>query len=166
MSFYLTLDPAIARAFGRSVMISKERDLGQEQAQVPEQSPEQAAREMWTRQGVSTERQDELIAGIAAKAQPGAQVGPFVVGGVRTVWAEHETLARAKVDTNNEEIARLNSTGEALDAGRALGLARQNAELEAAVVAIRDGAAASAELRRGRAMDAEPERDDDVEVGF
>ncbi len=51
--------------------------------------PEQAAREMWTRQGVSTERQDELIAGIAAKAQPGAQVGPFVVG---------EAIEHAKAD--------------------------------------------------------------------
>lgn len=55
-------------------LISKEHDL------VQEQSPEQALREIWTDQGVSAERQDALIAEIAAKAQPGAQVGPFVVG--------------------------------------------------------------------------------------
>lgn len=62
-------------------MLVKEQALVQEQAQVREQdqSPEQALRTIWTEQGVSTERQDALIAGVAAKAQPGAQVGPFVV---------------------------------------------------------------------------------------
>jgi len=38
---------------------------------------ERDLRAMWTAQGVPTERQDELVAKIAAKAAPGAQVGPF-----------------------------------------------------------------------------------------
>lgn len=36
-------------------------------------------RALWTEQGVSKERQDELIAQIAAKAKPGAMVGPFQI---------------------------------------------------------------------------------------
>jgi len=44
----------------------------------PEDSdPESRLREMWTAKGVSQERQDEIIADITAKAQPGAYVGPF-----------------------------------------------------------------------------------------
>lgn len=42
--------------------------------------PETALRELWTAEGVSTQRQDELIAQITAKAQPGAKVGPFTIG--------------------------------------------------------------------------------------
>jgi antirestriction protein ArdC len=60
-------------------MLTKEQALVQEQDNGQEPSPEQALRTMWTEQGVSTERQDALIAGIAAQAQPGAQVGPFVL---------------------------------------------------------------------------------------
>jgi hypothetical protein len=37
-------------------------------------------RELWTRIGVPQVRQDELIAEIDAKAQPGAKVGPFTIG--------------------------------------------------------------------------------------
>jgi hypothetical protein len=37
-------------------------------------------RALWTEQGVSQDRQDELIAQITAKAQPGAMVGPFRIG--------------------------------------------------------------------------------------
>lgn len=44
-----------------------------------ESNPEQALRELWTANGVSKERQDQLIAQIAAKAAPGAQVGPFTI---------------------------------------------------------------------------------------
>ena len=132
-------------------MLTKETALVLEQEQQAKSaehalSPEQALRETWTAQGVAPERQDELIAGIAAKAEPGAQVGPFVLGEIR---------ARARIDSNNEDIARLNATGEARDAGQALGLARQNVELEAAVLALRDGAAASADLRRGMATGTE-----------
>lgn len=39
--------------------------------------PEAEIRAMWTEQGVSKGRQDELIAQVAAKAKPGAMVGPF-----------------------------------------------------------------------------------------
>jgi protein-L-isoaspartate O-methyltransferase len=41
--------------------------------------PEADLREMWTQQGVSEERQNELIAGATAKAQQGAMVGPFII---------------------------------------------------------------------------------------
>ncbi len=40
---------------------------------------EQLLRELWTSQGVCPLRQDGLIADIAAKAAPGAQIGPFRV---------------------------------------------------------------------------------------
>lgn len=47
----------------------------------PASDPEAALRKFWTDvKGVSVERQDALIAQINAKAQPGAMVGPFVVG--------------------------------------------------------------------------------------
>lgn len=36
-------------------------------------------RALWTELGVPQSRQDELIATITAKAQPGAMVGPFKV---------------------------------------------------------------------------------------
>jgi hypothetical protein len=39
--------------------------------------PETRLRKMWTAQGVSQERQEEILADITAKAQPGAMVGPF-----------------------------------------------------------------------------------------
>ena len=46
---------------------------------MPDQSPEAKLREYWTAQGITPERQDELIAEITAKAQPGAKVGPFTI---------------------------------------------------------------------------------------
>jgi hypothetical protein len=42
-------------------------------------NPEASLREMWTRQGVSEEQQNKLIASAAAKAQPGTQVGPWTM---------------------------------------------------------------------------------------
>ncbi len=41
--------------------------------------PEKKLRDLWTRKGVPKERQDEMIAETTAKAQPGAQVGPFTI---------------------------------------------------------------------------------------
>lgn len=40
---------------------------------------ERELRKLWTENGIPQDRQDELIAQIAAKAAPGAQVGPFAV---------------------------------------------------------------------------------------
>lgn len=37
-------------------------------------------RNIWTEQGMPQDRQDELIAQIVAKAQPGAMVGQFRIG--------------------------------------------------------------------------------------
>jgi hypothetical protein len=42
--------------------------------------PEATLRALWDAKGVSRERQDEIIADVTAKAQPGAMVGPFVLG--------------------------------------------------------------------------------------
>ena len=41
--------------------------------------PEAKIRALWTAQGVPEEMQNSLVAGIAEKAQPGAQVGPFTI---------------------------------------------------------------------------------------
>jgi hypothetical protein len=42
---------------------------------------EKELRELWTRQGVPQERQDEIIRDIEEKAKPGAKIGPFILGG-------------------------------------------------------------------------------------
>lgn len=42
-------------------------------------NPETELRDIWDRQGVPEERQQEILADITAKAQPGAKVGPFTV---------------------------------------------------------------------------------------
>lgn len=39
--------------------------------------PEKELRASWTADGVPQARQDQMIADITAKAQPGAMVGPF-----------------------------------------------------------------------------------------
>ena len=41
--------------------------------------PEAVLRRQWDAEGVTKERQDELIAEVTAKAQPGAKVGPFTL---------------------------------------------------------------------------------------
>lgn len=38
-----------------------------------------ALRELWNAKGVPEARQNEMLAEIEAKAQPGAQVGPFII---------------------------------------------------------------------------------------
>lgn len=72
-------DYLIAR--GREVEKKMSVGWGQEAEPVAKTiTPEELAlREMWTKNGVSPEKQDELIASIAAKAAPGAEVGPFRV---------------------------------------------------------------------------------------
>lgn len=66
----------------REVQIEKTQGQGQVQevSKAGVLSPEAALRETWTAQGVSAEKQDDLIQMIAAKALPGAMVGPFKVG--------------------------------------------------------------------------------------
>ena len=57
-----------------------ESEITIERDQEPEpESLESSLRNTWSEQGVSKERQDELIAAIAAKARPGAMVGPFAI---------------------------------------------------------------------------------------
>ena len=45
----------------------------------PYDAAETTARKLWTEQGVPQAKQDEIIADIAAKAKPGAMVGPFQI---------------------------------------------------------------------------------------
>lgn len=41
--------------------------------------PESRLRAYWTAKGIPEHRQTEIIAALAAKAQPGTQIGPFRV---------------------------------------------------------------------------------------
>jgi hypothetical protein len=41
--------------------------------------PEATLRALWTAQGVTQERQDQVLAEVTAAAQPGAKVGPFTI---------------------------------------------------------------------------------------
>lgn len=50
--------------------------------------PEAKLRALWTAEGVPQTRQDQILAEITAKAQPGAWVGPF-----RIPYAEELTPA-------------------------------------------------------------------------
>ena len=72
-------DYLIAR--GREV--EHEMSVGREQeadlTAKPLTREERALRDLWTEKGVPPEKQDELITGIAAKAAPGVEVGPFRV---------------------------------------------------------------------------------------
>lgn len=61
---------------------------------LPGLSPEAALREIWSAKGISAEKQDEMIQGIADKAKLGAQVGPFKVGQLHEVETPEQTQAR------------------------------------------------------------------------
>ncbi|MCS6302793.1 MAG: hypothetical protein H8K07_03895 [Nitrospira sp.] len=43
------------------------------------EDPERRLRKLWTRQGVDPATQDQILADLTAKAQPGAWVGPFQI---------------------------------------------------------------------------------------
>jgi hypothetical protein len=58
------------------------KELGEMKGE--DNDPEAELRAMWTKQGVSKERQDQLLGQIGEKAAPGAKVGPFTVGGNAT----------------------------------------------------------------------------------
>ncbi len=54
--------------------------------------PERQVRARWTRQGVDHATQDQIVADITAKAQPGAWVGPFQISDeIPTVGTERKT---------------------------------------------------------------------------
>jgi protein-L-isoaspartate O-methyltransferase len=55
-----------------------------------EKDSEAALRQTWETKGVSKERQDEILAEVTGKAQLGAKIGPFVLGG--QIEAMRETL--------------------------------------------------------------------------
>lgn len=66
------------RVVEKELAVGKEQEAGEKREVF---DAERELRELWTKQGVSADRQDESIAQIAAKAAPGAQVGPFQIGG-------------------------------------------------------------------------------------
>jgi antirestriction protein ArdC len=55
-----------------------------------EQDPEKKLRAMWTSEGVPEQKQNAIIESITAAAQPGAMVGPFVIGATVPVQAEFQ----------------------------------------------------------------------------
>lgn len=57
----------------------------------PEKSSiaESALRTLWTSRGIPVDQQDEWIADIYAKAQPGARIGPFTLGAKTTIRTRH-----------------------------------------------------------------------------
>lgn len=69
------------RSFLREGLANRDRDGGQPQPTEGKEDPEAELRKLWTEQGVSKERQDQILAEINAKASPGAMVGPFAMGG-------------------------------------------------------------------------------------
>lgn len=54
--------------------------------QADKPDPTAELRALWTKQGVSKERQDQLLGQIGDKAKPGAKVGPFTVGGPNATY--------------------------------------------------------------------------------
>jgi hypothetical protein len=46
----------------------------------PAVDPESELRSLWSARGIPAERQEQMIAEIKAKAQPGAAAGPFRTG--------------------------------------------------------------------------------------
>jgi len=74
----------------------------------PTTDPEATLREMWTKAGVPKERQDALVADVTAKAQPGAQVGPWTIPtATDRYYARPDVQKRMRKD-NEEYDRRLN----------------------------------------------------------
>ena len=99
--------------------------------------PEVALRALWDEQGVSKERQAELIAQIASKAAPGAKVGPFVVGEQSQVAPQPNVFANKAVTVpapgrdraaskESEKNGLLAETANTEDAGAELTYNRRN----------------------------------------
>ena len=85
--------------------LAAHQDVGNE----PKIDPEKALREQWTKDGVPQSRQDAIIAEVTAKAQPGAMVGPFIIGEsnkdmekrrniMLKTWKPRETLALGNLE--------------------------------------------------------------------
>jgi len=64
---------------GKKKMLKVDQEATALLAATVKTDPEAEIRALWTAQGVPEEIQNALVAGIAAKAQPGAQVGPFTI---------------------------------------------------------------------------------------
>lgn len=98
-------DQAATYMHDRASEVLLERNQTQEQKAevVVELSPEASLRELWSAKGVSAEKQDELIQGIAAKAAPGVQVGPFKIPDVDAMLAKDHAAMEAGTRTRIAE---------------------------------------------------------------
>lgn len=67
--------PEMFEALGRVLTKPAEKPEPDEE----DGDPESRLRKMWTAKGVPQERQDEIIRDAIAKAQPGAQIGPWTI---------------------------------------------------------------------------------------
>jgi hypothetical protein len=77
---------------------------------------EDRLRQLWDAKGVPRERQDEIIADITAKAQPGAWIGPFRIPPPIVAIPDPEHASRLDAERVTLEL-RTRSTRR-LDAGR------------------------------------------------
>jgi hypothetical protein len=64
---------------GEKKMLIVDQEATAHLAATVNSDPEAKIRALWTAQGVPEGMQNSLFAGIAEKAQPGAQVGPFTI---------------------------------------------------------------------------------------
>ena len=77
------------------------------QTEQPAPNPSAELKAIWTAKGLSPERQSEMLAQIEAKAQPGAQVGPFVIGAPTPHAGAYESAVQNFVrGGGNEKDAR------------------------------------------------------------
>ena len=119
-----------------------EKDIGRDGASA---KPDPAAelKAFWAAQGVPIERQAELLAQIGAKAQPGAQVGPFIVGGRANSEtpkpSAYDQATPARLLTNEQAVEKWEkfSNSKAHEAGfKLLGHAPQDNQIAAGLVAL------------------------------
>ena len=102
--------PAAADGLERpSTFYAAAQDGGQGEDTTPSEDPEKELRKSWTAQGVSQERQDEIIAQITAAAQPGAMVGPFRIPTAEEMrkWQEKRAAEAAEDADGRPTIEQL-----------------------------------------------------------
>ena len=86
--------------------IEKEYGLGQEKPDQEEMTPEEIRlRAVLTEQGVSVERQDEIVADIDAKTKPGARIGPFVIPENKQELPVHQKKPEGTMSTERTYLA-------------------------------------------------------------
>jgi hypothetical protein len=87
MQFHHAMHQAVVEHALKSLKVSDavlESILETHELLYGKEDPEKKLRAIWNAKGVAPEIQDAIIADVTAKAQPGAKVGPFVIGGTTT----------------------------------------------------------------------------------